>query len=450
MKNIFKTCCFLILSNVCVTQPVMAVDRNTVYFYGLGKTQNESTAYGNKFAAERKMDSKTDFNYVTRQTDRGGMQKVADDAYTETLLRLGAQSTDPNNIAIGHDIGGLIARSIYKNHGGTFGGIILTGTPNQDMVIVTNFINGRIQSEFTQTGLELAGDIKALFNFDGNNFGNISIAEIPIRWAQRQFGANPANIFASVNHLQRNSSFLRDVADAPRVNTITIRGNENDPAVWRYFSSINGRAIGAATEGSISNSDQDLVNIVNTAITDTRNQADIAALTGAFKVLGGVVALFTNPFAGAAAILSSINDFRTVNKLADKIGWLQDSRFIWNNLIGASREEIVTITNIGGMTPACTNGINANGWQWYWQTLSQEERTRCWINEVIQVRTLINEPSDGLLHATTQKLPNLAEDQQLEATEANHEELLNHPRVTERYTQIWEGEINTYFKTRTR
>ncbi len=459
MKNIFKACSFLILSNLCVTQRVMAQNnRNAVYFYGLGKTQNESKAYGDKFAAERKFISRTNLNnYVTRQTDPTGMQRVADDAYNGALTALGTQSTDPNNIAIGHDIGGLIARSIHKNHPGMFGGFILTGTPNQDMVIVSNYINGRIQSEFTQTGLRFAGDVKAVFNFDGNNFGELAIADIPLRWAQRQFGSNPANVFSSVSDVQnRNTSFMRGLADAAPIPKITIRGNENDPAVWRYFSSINGRAIGAATEGSILGSDEDLVNLVNTTITKSKNDADIAALTGTLKVIGVVVGFFFNPFslgaviAGGSALLNPVADFRTVNRLADKIGWLQDSRLIWNKLIGADREEIVTITNIGGMTAACTNGINANGWQWYWQTLSQEERTRCWINEVRQVRVSISEPSDGLLHETTQKLSNLAEDQQLEAAEANHEELLNHPRVTERYNQIWEGEINAYFKTRTR
>ena len=120
MKNIFKTCGFLILSHVCVIQRVMAQDRNAVYFYGLGKTQNESTAYGDKFAGERKMISRTNLNnYVTRQTDPAGMQRVADDAYNGALTALGTQSTNPNNIAIGHDIGGLIVRNIHKNHPGT-------------------------------------------------------------------------------------------------------------------------------------------------------------------------------------------------------------------------------------------------------------------------------------------------------------------------------------------
>jgi hypothetical protein len=62
----------------------------------------------------------------------------------------------------------------------------------------------------------------------------------------------------------------------------------------------------------------------------------------------------------------------------------------------------------------------------------------------------ISEPSDGLLHETTQKLPQVEERYQLEAREANHEELLNHRAVTDVYRIVWDGLTEPSFATRIR
>lgn len=456
MKNSFKfyiPCLFFLFGGVLFAQ-----ERQVVFFYGLGKNQNDISAYMNKFSTERRIrplpTTGTAFTYQTRQT--AGMPQVIQDATTEATQFLGVNVSNIRNVAIGHDMGGLIAQSI-ASHSNMFRGIILTGTPNQDMTIVTNFINGRMQSEFRATGLALAADVQSSFIFDGVDFGRISIADIPSRWAQRLFGTNPGNVFRSVSDLQRNTPFMSNLANTRNnsLPTVTIWGNENDPAVWRYFSSINGRAIGAVPEGSIADSDMDMTNLVNNTIRTTRNQADLAFVTGIVKVFAGIFALAAAPITGVTAVaavgagIAAFKDFQSIGPMADKIGWLQDSRLIWNSLIGADRTEIVTITNVGGMTEMCRQGINDpnRGWSWYWTTLSQEERTRCWINEVLQVRVNISEESDGVLHKTTQQLGHLAAREQLEAQGVNHEELLNHRRVTERYNEILDGRSHPFFSS---
>ncbi|MEO0044607.1 MAG: hypothetical protein RL329_4055, partial [Bacteroidota bacterium] len=106
------------------------------------------------------------------------------------------------------------------------------------------------RDEFRITGIARAPNIKIPFKLGAQDFGTISIADIPLKWAEKTFGADPASVFKSVTDLQRDSRFLRNLGN-PTIPTVTIWGNEDDPAIWRFFSSVNGAAIGATTLGSV-------------------------------------------------------------------------------------------------------------------------------------------------------------------------------------------------------
>jgi hypothetical protein len=234
-----------------------------------------------------------------------------------------------------------------------------------------------------------------------------------------------------------------------------------------FFSSINGAAIGATPLVIADVSDEPL----SVFIANARNAAD-GTITkqnwiGGLKIVGGVLLIAasvkgfftkdtsgwfnrtlkflgtsgTGLVGGVNLIIGSFDNFATAATARKTRDWLDDSQTIWNNLIGATRDELVSVDNRGSMTPMCRQGIDdpARGWPWYWQVLTQEERQRCWINEITQVRVRVQEESDGVLHKTTQQFGNvLPSNQVFEARGANHEELLNHTAVTQAYNvNVW-------------
>jgi hypothetical protein len=466
----------LLIATTClIHQTLHAQRRNVVFFYGLNKKATESQAYANAFETSRSITSVFEtFNYATQQTDPQGMVKVAEDARIQATTALTALSatavSDPRNVALGHDVGGLIARQINKTHS-MFGGIILTGTPNTEMPLVSNYMNGRLFLDFKHIGLQRAGDVKASFKLGAQDFGMIPIAEIPMKWAEKTFGADPAAIFRSVNDLQKDSRFLRNLGN-PTVPTVAIWGNENDPAIWHFFSSVNSAAIGATPLATTDRSDASLVTLVNAAADAANATLNSENRWGIFKVIGAVAGialaiaalpaattgvleavgkLVIGTSAGGLGIFGAIGNFENAAKARSTRDWLEiDCRTIWNNLIGATRDEIVTVDNRGAMTESCRQGINdpARGWGWYHTQLTQEERDRCWIGEITQFLAHVQEESDGVLHKTTQQfgltLPPRA---RIEARGANHEELLNHTGATAAYRQIWSGESESFFRT---
>ncbi|MEN9612179.1 MAG: hypothetical protein RLZZ628_2993 [Bacteroidota bacterium] len=463
----------LLLTIICIAgQTLFAQRRNVVFFYGLGKKATESAAYANAFESTRQITSFSDFNYVTQQNDAQGMQKVVDDARTQAATALGGNLNNTQNVAVGHDIGGLIARRINNTHASMFGGLILTGTPNTEMTIVTNYINGRLQREFKATGLNRAPDIKTAFKLGTQDFGQIAIAEIPMKWAEKTFGADPAAVFKSVNDLQKSSRFLNNLGSVPTVPTVAIWGNENDPAVWRFFSSVNGGAIGATPAGTILDSDLTMTDFVSRARDKADNTITSENALGILKIVLGTAAIVTSviPIFGAGGLtllnivkaivgvgggvsggISSQTNFDNAAKARLARDWVDDSQTIWKSLIGATREDIVTVDNRGAMRESCRQGINdpARGWAWYFTTLTSQERNYCWITEITQMTVQVQEESDGVLHKTTQQLGNVLDTRNIiEATGANHEELLNHPGVTRAYNKVWNGESHNFFFTR--
>jgi hypothetical protein len=78
--------------------------------------------------------------------------------------------------------------------------------------------------------------------------------------------------------LQRDSRFLRNLGN-PTIPTVTIWGNEDDPAIWRFFSSVNGSAIGAATLGSVPEKDAIAV-LVRSSINDATNTIQTEHMCG--------------------------------------------------------------------------------------------------------------------------------------------------------------------------
>jgi hypothetical protein len=410
---------------------------------------------------------------VTQQTDPQGMVKVAEDAGIQAAAGLGANVAEPRNVALGHDIGGLIARRLNHTNPNMFGGMILTGTPNTEMHIATNYINGRLQREFKATGMERAPNVKASFKLGSQDFGQIPVAEIPMKWAEKTFGADPAAVFNSVNDLQKNSEFLRNLGN-PTIPTVTIWGNENDPAVWRFFSSVNGAAIGATPMVTTDVSDEPLAGFIRTVRTEADGTITKQNWTGALKIALGAVTIVlsikgmlpikkeswfnkllnglggTGVISGGGLIVGSFENFANAATARKTRDWLDDSQTIWNNLIGATRDELVSVDNRGAMTPMCRQGIDdpARGWSWYWNTLTQEERQRCWINEITQIRVRVQEESDGVLHKTTQQFGSaLSPTNRVEARGANHEELLNHTGTTAAYNRVWRGDAGDFFIT---
>ena len=154
MKNIVKICSVILL-----TLPIAMTygqDRNVLWSHGLGEnaaTWNQMEAI---FDAERRMSLG---NQSPGYASFNGVAAATNETVNDIEAVFGqAGSRNPNNIGIGHSMGGNVLRNIDVTEVGAdqrFGGIITVGTPNDGAAIVNSIDNGDVDAAITHACGEL-------------------------------------------------------------------------------------------------------------------------------------------------------------------------------------------------------------------------------------------------------------------------------------------------------
>lgn len=215
---------FLFFALFLVSLHSMAEDTNVVWLHGLTKNAETLQVYANLFAVERKMQSANQ-TYPTTT----GMSNARSSAISNTNTALGTNATNPNNIAIGYDIGGLVARDIDKVGSYLFGGIVTVGTPNQGLYLANAFQNGGLQQYTDDAHSRLDG---INLTVGGAAVVGSDLANLAEDYAYSHFN-NPTGL-----EIQEGSEFINGLPANISVPSVYFWGHETSPVHWRFLSSI--------------------------------------------------------------------------------------------------------------------------------------------------------------------------------------------------------------------
>jgi hypothetical protein len=450
MKN-SKKIVLLFLSILCTFEIGTAQDRNSLWLQGVGKAQTDIRGYADKFQAERKM---TSYRQAYTSQNQAGIAATSTTVANAAQTQFSATPSNLSPIVVGHDMGGLMARKMEGN----FGGLILKGTPNKGMPLVEAYAGGQLNN-FAKLGNEkLAGKIMVDFCVPGVSSGTkISPADIPLEWSKVTFGNLPLS--ESVADMTPTSSFYQSMTE-PTKPVAVIWGNENEPSMWRMFSSGSCKTIGALSIGGSGSvgSDVGLATDISMQRDTLKSKKNRAIGFGILKEIGGVasfalgiVTVVEAPTISAGfleisktLIKGGIKDFKTASALKPVIDWIDDSPTMWNSLIGAVATNTITTTSMQ-LSPSCQALVDGPmGWGAYY-SLTSAQQEACYVPVTTVVEQFINGPSDGLLSKYTQT--NVASVKDYEGVGANHEEELNHGSITDAYEKIWDGDAGDKFQT---
>lgn len=167
MRNILKYgfCCCLILSSLLG----QSQDRNMIWVHGILGHGNSWEIYDDMFDGSRKMNGQR-MDYSDNGDDLAGFSVAAVNLESDIDAAFpNGQSTDPQNIAVCHSMGGLVTREMQRqlfnsNEQDKFGGLITVGTPHDGAMIAASILNGTADA-FTQSAcIELsAGPTSSMY-----------------------------------------------------------------------------------------------------------------------------------------------------------------------------------------------------------------------------------------------------------------------------------------------
>jgi hypothetical protein len=180
-------------------------------------------------------------------------------------------------------MGGLMARKMENN----FGGMILKGTPNKGMPILAAYQHGELGNFALQGDDKLNGKASLSACINGDQTAGISPAQIPSMWAKSVFGP-VKSLSPAVLDLNPASGFIQGLTQ-PTKPVAVIWGNENEPSMWRFFSSGCGD-IGSEPPGSKpDDSDLSLTNAMQNKRDEIKSKRNWAIAGAIVSGLGTVV-----------------------------------------------------------------------------------------------------------------------------------------------------------------
>jgi hypothetical protein len=358
---------------------------------------------------------------INADTDRG-VRTMAADIITETRNR----PIDDQTIWVGHSMGGVAAREIgTATSPSKVGGVVTVGAPLNGARVANALISGQVNS-YIEHGINqlLKGPLRQFLtgnyvivrglsrSFTGKNLQEVLLERIDDKGFLSTTPNNPSVRDLAVNSSYMNTATSRNFSKP----NISIYGNENSPVHYRLAS---------------------------TALFD--NDVLLPELLENAK---GVYSTFYD--------VSFINIFSPVTAWR-RAGWKAGRDYLkhgsetgWNSLIGAVRTEekrscYTTFTcSHSFYYPNCTNGNYTSACD------------NCWRQVCDDVVRVYNEPSDGLIHQSSQVGANtLAIDSEwrpdvtFEALGANHNEYDSHPGTRIVLTDIFarrRSQVDPIFK----
>ncbi|NJN28123.1 MAG: hypothetical protein HC819_20205 [Cyclobacteriaceae bacterium] len=331
---------------------------------------------------------------------------------------------NPQNIGIGHSLGGLLMREIANDDKNkntpnrNFGGIITVGSPMNGAMIVNKLKNGEFDSYMNHGAGELAkGPLRQLMGIS-----YIIVQSFPAKKLQDILKSAYGNLVPqdqTATDLQEKSDYL-ELARNYYINLpkVSIYGNENRPVHYRLASTSEGKP------------DSYYPNIINMA-------------RGVYNsnYISNIGLAFLNP----------LNAYRAAGWKAGRDYLDNSSETGWNNLIGAVRTE---------KRQSCYQEfICGNDYSCYQAIETYEDYLACEAQCHRQVCTTItvhyNQPSDGLLHKSTQigertnaTTSSWSPNATFESLGANHNEYGQHPGTRQNLILILNGEnVPPFFET---
>jgi hypothetical protein len=385
-------------------------DRNVIWVHGLNDNWTAWNHYNTIFERERQINGR-----LQTYNTSSGLSGAA------TSLKNGTNSMqpNPNNMAIGHSMGGLMIREVERDPppgGPRFGGYITVASPNHGAQIANSIDNGKV-------AIAAMDGVNRLMMGPGiTTFGVAPIiAGITVLVLAHFFdlNINVQNIAGSPatrNDLKENSTAINNLnnynSTLPRISIIA---EETSPVHWKL-----------ATSSDVGHSNRNYVNIANTAL----GLYDAATITHTVALAAFVIAF--NP----AAII-----YNTLALAGWRRGrnWIIDSETVWNSLIKSAQLQYYTYYAQIWVSEPCPPGHGGPG---HWpideeSVLDPILESPCgyWIYEEITRPVLVHLPSDGLLPTYTQELPGATARYHIKGV--NHISVLTHHETRATFNTIF-------------
>lgn len=216
-------------------------DRNVIFLHGLGGNSTDWRDFVNRYAIgggePRRMTSNNQFYPTT-----GSLNTIFAGAPTSNR---GASS-----LAIGHSLGGVVARNLDRTNPGTFaGGLITVGSPLDGATIANSVLDGRAASGISNgTSTMLRGPYATLAFLWSPLFtigaDAITATFLPSVMNFIIIDQNVANL-PTMNDLQvgGNGIELEKAAAPTATPKISIWGNEESPTHWNILGTMQNKNV---------------------------------------------------------------------------------------------------------------------------------------------------------------------------------------------------------------
>ena len=394
MKNTIKI--LVILAFWFFDTGIKAQDRNVVWVHGFKSNDLFWQRYDNIFESERKINGLRQ-SYNTTQ----GLSYAANNVRNSMVVLPNGGANSPNNIGIGHSMGGLMVREVDRTSS-RFGGLITVTATNYGAPIANAIKDGSVYNSYTNACDKIkAGPLSEGFLLPWEIVVGLNSIDLCKHFINKDFVDSMYGSPQTITDLQTGSYAVNTVNNySTTIPMISIWAEENSPVHWRTVSSI------------LYGNDMQLVNKVN----DARGVYN--AMMN-YNQARAVANSFWNPFLAAKYSYKALQ----WKKGRD---WIDDSETIWCSLIKTTRTEQQTYwaevwvpcdpypvlqsleaLNVQPMIVA--PDPDCGEWQW-------QQRTRY---------VTVNYPSDGLLPQYTQQLQGIPVGNRYKIEGANHIEVGN-------------------------
>ena len=399
MKILRIILCFAI--TFLANQISQSQDRPVIWVHGLNDNNTFWANMATVFNAERRMTS-SNLNYGTGN----GVVNFATQIRNNNIART-------SNIVIGHSMGGVALREVNRVNSNFFGGAITFGSPLDGARIVNSWANGSFGSFIQKSTKELTAgplaeygvDVK-LLDYLGRKWLGATLSLIPRDFIMNQF--NNLMTGQSAADLAENSPYYSGVknfySSIPKIN---VFGNENAPAMQRLAS---------------------------ISLSNGQNDTDVIGLISSAK---SVYTAFIN-INNTRALL---NPLHAPIYYARSYQWKRGLDFFnkslepgWAGLIGSTRTETTTYTY---ETYVC----DEDGFLYNNQL--QRIEPDCWQTVTKTYTKTIIEPSDGLIHKSSQiGAKSSWRGTAVEALGVNHLEMGRHQEIRRILSDIFDGIVH--------
>lgn len=404
MKN------FIILMIICILMTlgnVSAQDKNVYWLHGLNDGPNAWEHYSGIFGTERRMNS------LRPEYDSKNGVNLGTNIINSSI------PANPNNIGIGHSMGGIVLRNLERTQSISsrkINGFITVASPNSGAGIANSFNDNSLLAASQKACSDLtAGPITELFGLPwktatlgivsalGADFTTTKLCELFIsNDLLEQF----AGTSIAREDLRQGSPLIQQLnSRSSAIPQLTMVAQENSPVHWRLLASL-------ATRNRPIKNDQFLADAVNT----TRGVYNGFYIT---RVTGTVVSAifgFINPAAFASAVINGIK----ASQWKKGRDWIDDSETIWNGLTKSSRMEVQTY--FVHVWRPCHDPFPP-----IMQRISSSQTQECdvWVWETRTRNVMVHHQSDGFIPSYSQDIASLPASNRYFINGANHIELLN-------------------------